>query len=591
MRWRMMAAAAVLIGVLAPRVDAADAANSSATLHVRLRIAEHQFDPATINSAESNWIIGLIMLPPLRYDVLARPHQLRTNTAAALPEYSADRRQLTLAIKPGFYFADDPAFDGKRRELTAEDYVYTLKRHIDPAVRSTQEHYARETFAGFEQAFQAALKHRKFDYDEPLEGARAIDRYTLRLTLTRPLDVSHRLVFCPLFCVVAREAVNRYGERIGEHPVGPGPYRLAQWRRDSLVVLERNPNFPELRYDEQSGPGDVAAAQTAARLKGRPLPLTARVELSVITESEPSWFAFQNREFDLLLLPTNLTENAVDAGHLKPELAQRGVSMDASIDGWCSYYSEFNMDNPVVGGYTPEKVALRRAIGLALNQVDEIRVFYSGAAQPPMSLSPPGAIGLGPNSHALRREYDPAKARSILDTYGYRAVNGESLRRQPDGKSLTIQLLSFSDDLRFRGLEELWLRDLKAVGLRLEVVKAEPQALYRQARAGNYMVVNAGFCPGFLALDQYRYLSSHELGAFNISRFHLARYDELFDRAEAMSPGPEQAALLAEMDKLLAAYAPILMRPNPVIYALANRGVLGLRADQPYPDLARIGLE
>jgi ABC-type transport system substrate-binding protein len=356
-------------------------------------------------------------------------------------------------------------------------------------------------------------------------------------------------------------------------------------------VLERNPNFPELRYDEQAGPGDLAAAQTAARLKGRPLPLAPRIEMSVISESEPAWLAFQNRELDLLIVPTNLTDNAIVEGHLKPELAQRGVSMDASVDGLCSFFSEFNLDDPVVGGYTPEKVALRRAIGLALNLADEIRVFHSGAAQMPASLAPPGAIGLDPNARALAREYDPAMAKSILDTYGYKAVNGETLRRQPDGQPLTIQLLSFSDDLRYRGLEELWLRDLKAVGLRLEVVKAEAQALFRQARAGNFMVANYGFCPGFLALDQYRYLSSHELGAFNTSRFHLARYDELFDRAEALSPGPEQAALLLEMDKLIAAYAPRLMRPNPINYALANRGVVGLRADLPYPGVARIGFE
>jgi oligopeptide transport system substrate-binding protein len=227
MRWRAIAAA-VLGGALAPPADAADAANSPATLHVRLRIAEHQFDPATTNALESNWIVALIMPPPLRYDVLARSHQLRTNTAAALPELSADHRQLTLRIRPGFYFADDPALDGKRRELTAEDYAYTLKRHIDPAVRSTQEHYARQTFAGFEEAFQRALKSRKFDYDQPLDGARVVDRYTLQLTLTHPLDISYHLAFCPLFCAVAREAVSRYGERIGEHPVGAGAYRLAQ---------------------------------------------------------------------------------------------------------------------------------------------------------------------------------------------------------------------------------------------------------------------------------------------------------------------------------------------------------------------------
>jgi ABC-type transport system substrate-binding protein len=592
MRWFTVVPAAALAGVLACPAWAADAGDSSRTLHVRLRIAEQTFDPATANAAESNWISSLIMEMPLRYDALARPYQLRTRTAVDLPKVSPDRLQMTVRIRPGIYFADDPAFNGRRRELTAEDYVYTLKRHIDPAVRSTQEHYARDTFAGFEAAFQKALKSGKFDYDEPLEGASAPDRYTLRLKLTRPVDISPRLAYgCTLFCPIAREVAEQYGEHLAEHPVGTGPYRLAQWRRGSLIVLEHNPNYREVRYDEQAGPGDAAAAQIAARLHGRRVPLTPRIELAVISAPEPAWLAFRNGELDFLTLPTNLTENAVVNGELRPELSAQGITMGASVDTLCNDYSEFNMEDPVVGGYAPEKVALRRAIGLALNLADEIRLFFSGAAQMPGSLAPPGDIGRDPDAHALQRHYDPAQARALLDTYGYRLAPGQSYRRQPDGKPLTIELASFADDQRYRTLEELWIRDLKAVGLNLQVNRAETQALFRQSRAGTLMVANYGFCAGRVAIDHYRYLTSGELDGFNSSRFQLARYDELFAQAEALPPGPEQAALMVELDKLIAAYAPLLIRPYPINYALARKGVLGVRADSSYPELSRIGFE
>ncbi|MBV8208708.1 MAG: bicyclomycin resistance protein [Burkholderiaceae bacterium] len=590
MRWIATFVIGALIGVFAWTARAADGDGSPRTLHARLRIAEQTFDPATANAAESLWISTFIMEMPLRYDALARPYQLRTRTAVDMPEVSPDRLQVTVRIRPGIYFADDPAF-GRRRELTAEDYVYTLKRHIDPIVRSTQEHYARQTFAGFEEAFQKAMKSGHFDYDGPLEGASAPDRYTLRLKLTHPVDMLPRLAFCPLICPIARDVTALYGEHLAEHPVGTGPYRLAQWRRGSLIVLERNPNYREVRYEEHAGPGDEAAARAAAHLHSRLLPLATRVELLVITEAEPAWLAFRNSELDFLALPTNLSENAVANGRLRPELAQQGITMEASVDALCNFYTEFNMDDPVVGGYTPEKVALRRAIGLAQNVSDDIRVFFSGAAQPPDSLAPPGDIGRNSEAHALQRQYDPAQARALLDTYGYRQPAGQAWRRQPDGSALTIELLSFAGDQRYRTLEELWLRDLKAVGLRLEVKRAEPQALFRQLRAGTFMVDNSGFCGGRVALDHYRYLTSGELGGFNASRFRLSRYDELFSRAEALPPGPEQAALLGDMDKLIAAYAPYLMAPNPIIYALAHKGVLGVRADSPYPDLSRIGFE
>jgi ABC-type transport system substrate-binding protein len=591
MRWLATIVTAVLLGTAVSPVLPAETDPSARTLHMRLRIAEHQFDPATVNALESLWIIEQIQEMPLRYDALARPYQLRPNTAAALPESSADRRQLTVRIQPGIYFADDPAFGGRHRELTAEDYVYTMKRHIDPAVRSTQEHFVRETFAGFQQAFDKARKAGKFDYDEPLEGVSAPDRYRLQLKLTRPVDISARLAFCPMICPVAREVAERYGEHLGEHAVGSGPYRLGEWRRGSLIVLERNPGYRDVRYDEHAGPGDAGAARIAAQLRGRRLPLVPRVELAPITESGPAWLAFRNGELDFLTLPTNLTENALTDGRLKPELAQQGITMDASVDTFCNWFVGFNMEDPVVGGYTPEKVALRRAIGLALNLSDEIRVFFSGAAEAPESLSPPGAVGLDPDAHALQRQYDPAQARAMLDTYGYRQHAGEAWRRQPDGSLLTIELASFADDQRNRALEELWLRDLKAVGLNLQVNRAETQTVFRHLRGGAFMVVNAGFCPGRQAIDHYRYLTSLEFGGGNFSRFHLARYEELFGRAEALPPGPEQAALMVEMDKLIAAYAPRVMRPNPINYALARKGVVGLRADWPYPQLSRIAIE
>ncbi|MBV8208707.1 MAG: bicyclomycin resistance protein [Burkholderiaceae bacterium] len=580
--------ATVLIGPLASPAIGADAGGT--TMHMRLLIAEHQFDPATVNALESLWVIEQIQEMPLRYDALARPYQLRTETAAAMPESSADGRQVTVRIRPGIYFADDPAFGSRRRELTAEDYVYTMKRHIDPAVRSTQEKFVRATFAGFEAAFQNAVKAGKLDYDQPLEGASAPDRFTLRLKLTRPLDISARLAFCPMICPVAREVAARYGGHLGEHPVGSGPYRLAEWRRGSAIVLERNPGYRDVRYDEHAGPGDAAAARIAVQLRGRQLPLVPRVELAPIAESEPAWLAFRAGELDFLDLPPNLTESAIGNGRLRPELAAQGITMDSSIDTLCNWFTEFNMDDPVVGGYTPEKVALRRAIGLALSLSDEIRVFESGAAQPPDSLAPPGASGRDPEAHVLRRQYDPAQARALLDTYGYRQRPGETWRRQPDGSALTLQLASFSAQ-RYRSLEELWLRDLKAVGLNLQVDRFEPQALFRHLRSGSFMATNISFCPGRLAIDHYRYLTSLELGGGNISRFHLARYEELFGRAEALPAGPEQAALMVEMDKLIAAYAPRLMRPNPINYSLARKGVIGLRADWPYPQLARIGFE
>ena len=105
-------------------------------LRYAFRIAETGFDPASITDLYSRTVAGAIFDAPLEFEFLARPARVRPNTAAAMPEVSEDFRTFTFRIRPGIYFDDDPAFKGRRRELTAADYVYSIKRHYDPRWKS-----------------------------------------------------------------------------------------------------------------------------------------------------------------------------------------------------------------------------------------------------------------------------------------------------------------------------------------------------------------------------------------------------------------------------------------------------------------------
>ncbi|HKO68177.1 MAG TPA: bicyclomycin resistance protein, partial [Burkholderiaceae bacterium] len=100
--------------------------------------AETGFDPAQISDLYSGYIVANIFDSPLQYDFLARPAILRPRTLVALPEISSDFRTYTLRVRPGIFFQDDPAFKGKRRELTAADHVYAMKRVFDPRWKSPQ---------------------------------------------------------------------------------------------------------------------------------------------------------------------------------------------------------------------------------------------------------------------------------------------------------------------------------------------------------------------------------------------------------------------------------------------------------------------
>src|SRR6267378_5051821 len=232
-----LARAAILACVLLAPPAAAEK-----TLRYAFQVSETGFDPAQVNDLYSVIIFSHILDAPLTYDYLALPFKLKPNTAAAMPEVSPDGKTWTIRIRPGIYFADDPTFRGKKRELTAQDYVYSLKRHWDPKSKSPNLYLLDKRVVGMDAVRKQALAGGKFDYDRDVEGLRAIDRYTFRIVLNEPTpNLLYYLTFCTLACAVARDVIEAYPERSMEKPVGTNAYRLAQWKRSSRIVLEHNP--------------------------------------------------------------------------------------------------------------------------------------------------------------------------------------------------------------------------------------------------------------------------------------------------------------------------------------------------------------
>jgi ABC-type transport system substrate-binding protein len=273
---------------------------------------------------------------------------------------STDFRTWTVRIKPGVHFADDPAFRGAKRELVAEDFVYSIKRYADPALNSPLWTFIEQMdLTGLAALRKRATESKQaFDYDRPVAGLRALDRYTLQFQLDSPRPRLDQSLIGAMTNAVAREVVERYGDRIGEHPVGTGPYRLAQWRRSSLVVLERNPNYREARYHAEPAPNDVEGQAILQRLRGRRLPMVDRVEVSIIDAGQPRWLAFLDGSLDQIEVPDEFAAQAMPGGTLAPYLARRGVRGVVQLSQSVRYLY-FNMEDALVGGYTPEKVALR----------------------------------------------------------------------------------------------------------------------------------------------------------------------------------------------------------------------------------------
>ena len=561
----------------APRDEAA--ATRGNILRVPFESAETGFDPAQIADLYSARVTAHIFEALYRYDWLAMPVKVRPLTAAALPEISDDFRVWTIRLRPGIFFADDPAFKGRPRELVAEDYVYSIKRIYDPATKSPSLSTLEEDgLLGLAELREKALREKKpFDYATPVPGLRALDRYTLqfRLPESRPRFVSG-LCSSAILGAVAREVVEHYGDEIMAHPVGTGPYRLKSWRRSSRIVLERNPSFRELLYDGEPAADDAQGQAWLARFKGRRLPLNDGVEISVLEEGQARWLSFLQGRIDYVRVPAEFTNFAAPAGALAPNLAKRGIQARRYVNPDFTM-SWFNMEDPVVGGYTPEKVALRRAIGLAYNTDREIRIVRRGSAIAAQAPMPPGTYGHDPSLRTEQSQHDPARAQALLDLYGYVDRNGDGWREQPDGSPLVLRMATQTSNIE-RQLDENWQKSLAAVGVRMVFETAQWPENFKAARAGKLQMWGLGSTAG--APDgqpAFEYMYGPSIGSGNLARFKLPAFDALYGRMLVLPDGPERAALFVNAAKLVTAYMPYKMHVHRVYTDLTQPWVTGWR--------------
>jgi ABC-type transport system substrate-binding protein len=551
-------AAAALAAAAAFPAGAADK-----VLRYAFPVGETGFDPAELSDLYSSNLIDNIFDPPLKYDYLARPVKLVPNTLEALPEITESGTLYTMRVKPGIHFADDPAFKGRKRELNAQDYVYSVKRLFDPKKKSPNLYLLEGYIAGMDEVLAAARKANKFDYDREVEGLRTLDRYTWQIRLKQPnYNFLYYLAYCNLTCAVAREVVETYGDRTFEHPVGTGPFRLGFWKRSSKMILEKNPGYREEYYDATPSQDDKRGQEVLAANKGKRLPMVDRVEIYIVEEPQPRWLAFLNGEHELIeRVPDEFANIAVPNGKVAPNLARKGVGLERSA-GMELTYSYFAMQDPVIGGYTPDKIALRRAITLGQNVAEEIAIPRKNQAIPAQTPIGPGAAGYDPSFRSSATDYSPAKAKALLDMYGYVDCDGDGVRDLPRRdssqpcKPLTIEYAAAPGGST-QPLVELWKKNMDHIGIRMNFRREKWPDLLKASKAGKLQMWGLGWSAAVPDADMFFVmLYGPNGGQANHARFSLPEFDKLYVQAKRLPDGPERNALYREMNRLFLVYTP-----------------------------------
>ncbi len=253
-------------------------------------------DPVNAGDTYSSGEIARVYEGLLEYHYLERPYKLQPNLAEAMPTVSEDGLTYTFKIKKGVMFHDNKCFpNGKGRELKAKDFVFSIKRMADLKNNSTGWWLLDGKIAGLNE-WRDKYKAKDANYDEMVDGIKAIDDYTLQFKLTQKYpQFLYSLAMVYTFAV-PREAVEMYGQEFLNNPVGTGPFMTGVYTQSNTIEYVKNPNYRDVRYPSNGSEADKKAGLLASA--GKKLPLVDKIKVSIVTESSTGFLKFKKCEVD-----------------------------------------------------------------------------------------------------------------------------------------------------------------------------------------------------------------------------------------------------------------------------------------------------
>lgn len=517
--------------------------SSEKVLNLAVRSKVKGMDPIYANDRYSSNEVARVYEGLLEYHYLKRPYTLVPNLAEALPTVSADGRTYTFKIKKGVKFHDDKAFTGgKGRELTAKDFVYSIKRLADPKLQGLGWWLLDGKIKGLNEWRTKYSKLPQVDYDEEVEGIKAIDSHTLQFVLAKEFPQFLYSLAMPFTFAVSREVVEHYGQEFLNHPVGTGPFVLPQFNQSNKISYTKNPTFREKKFPCESS----AEFKNMLTDCGKTLPLVEKVVVNIIIEDQPRWLNFQKGKVDYVKVPKDNFDAAIpDAKALAPEFAQKGIQLliSPSLD---VTYTAFNHDNKLF-----DNVKLRRAMSLAYDVNASNKLFYNNTALPAQSVVPPGIAGHIPSYKSPYRgvgtEQNVAEAKKLLAEAGY-----------PEGKGLPAITYDCPASTVSRQIGEYFKKQMAQIGIKVKVNQNPWPVL--QKKITNRQVMLYGIAWGADYPDAENFLQllygPNKSPGANGSGYNNPEFNRLFKTSSLMQDTPERTALYEKLNRIAAEEVP-----------------------------------
>ncbi|MFO7899192.1 MAG: ABC transporter substrate-binding protein [Planctomycetota bacterium] len=547
-------------------------------LHGGLHEDPKSLDPVTASDVTSNAIICQIYDSLYQYHYLKRPYEVEPSLAAAMPTYSDDGLTVTIPVKKGVRFQDDPCFPGgKGREVVASDFVYSVKRLADVANKTTGWWTLKGKVSGLDAFHEASVEavraKEPLDYDAyEIEGLRAPDDYTIRLKLTQKYPQLKYILGMSFTAIVPREAVKYHGKDFANHPVGTGAFRLKQWKKQHYMILERNPTHRDEFYPGEGEPGDREAGLLDDA--GEKLPLCDEVRYTIFKQSQPSWILFTQGYLDASGIPKDNFDKAVpDGQQLSEELRAKGITLVKRVSPDVFYWG-FNMRDKVVG-YHPDpeqndrNKKLRQALSCAYDRERTIKVFHNGRGIPAKSMLPPPCYGYDPDLENPYAELNLPLARKLLAEAGY--PNG----KDADGDQLVLEFDTTADSPAGMQRIKAFQRDMEKVGVKIEIVVNTWAQLQEKTREGRVQFYSMGWVWDFPDPQNFLQLlyGPNKSPGPNNSHYNNPEYNRLFEKMEPMENGPERLKIIRRMIEIANEDCPWILDLHRIGYGLRHQWV------------------
>ncbi|AXI01893.1 ABC transporter substrate-binding protein [Aquirhabdus parva] len=563
-------------------------ADPAKVVRVAFEAADDGFDPVRTANAYSNWVINGIIEPLMTYDYLARPAKLIPNTIESMPEILEEGRVYVFHLKKGIYFAPDAAFKGKPRELTAQDYAYTLKRFLDPKNHSPSANFLSGKIVGMDELVAQANATGRFNYDAKVAGLQTPDPYTLRVTLKQADYNFLSILAYSAFGAVAREVIETYDGQTQSHPVGTGAYMLQKYMPHSKVILVANPNFRGYVWDFKSS-GSLEDDQIVRDMKGKKMPQIGRVEINILEEEQSRWLAFQSKQLDFDKLPQTVAPTVLSGDRLKPEFIKQDIHLYRQVEPSLTY-TFLNYKDPIIGGNSLEKIALRRAIIMSYSVDQEVSKMRMGQAVKSEMIIPQGVEGFDP-TYRSSVGYDPELANKLLDHFGYKRGT-DGYRTLPDGKPLVLKFaVASGTDKMIQS--EIWKRGLDSIGIQSSFAVSNFADNLKAATLCQLMISPSSWSADFPEGENFvQLLYGPNAHQSNHACYASAAFDALYEKAIALPTGSARQPLYIQMNRQLEADSVWSVGVSPVRNWLIRPWVKGfkkhpiLRADWQYLDIA-----